>query len=141
MALPLNELGRLAAWEAVKNFLREQEDERRRLLGLWVSELEPVFVYSQFGMQLIGITVSGWDSVLIYAKGWTRAAQRSHDWWMTEAFRTATYPAAVFEWVGVDYGVAPGITINIEDLRITPSDIRRGLQVDYSRVDMSKVPK
>jgi hypothetical protein len=38
---------------------RRQEDEVRRMLGCWVSELEPVlaFKHDETGMHLVGLTI------------------------------------------------------------------------------------
>lgn len=107
MALPATPEARTAAWYHLKQFLREQEAEHRRLLSMWMSELEPEFVYSRDAMQLIGITVKGWPNVLIYAKGWTRSAQVSHDYWRTMVFNPVRYPVPRdFRWnVGIDLGV------------------------------------
>lgn len=105
MATPATPEARTLAWDHLKQYLREQETEHLRLLSMWVSELEPEFVYSRDAMQLIGVTVKGWRDVVFYAKGWTRSAQVSHGRWMM-MFNPTHYarPPDFFHW-GVDLGV------------------------------------
>lgn len=66
MAMPLNPAQAEHVGELIKRFVEEQEAEVLRLLSLWVSELEPAFVYS-YTMALRGITVAGWDTIVIHA--------------------------------------------------------------------------
>lgn len=105
MVTPATPEARTAAWRHLKQFLHEQEAEHRRLLSMWVSELEPEFVYSRDAMQLIGITVKGWDKVIFYAKGWTRSAQRSHDFWLSMTFNPTRPAPRDFCWSDVDLAV------------------------------------
>lgn len=44
--------------QAVHAYAKAHDDEYRRMLGLWVSELEPVGVYTGNG-QLLGLSVAG----------------------------------------------------------------------------------
>lgn len=112
MASPPADEAKRLAWESLREFIREQDDERRRLLGLWVSELEPEFVYSRMGaFALVGITVAGWDKVLIYAKGW--GARLDRDLWSLFPLTPSREKDAPFVWMGVDYGSEPATSINV----------------------------
>lgn len=123
MATPATPEARTAAWHHLKQFLREQEAEHRRLLSMWVSELEPEFVYSRTAMAVMGITVKGWDTIVIYARGWTRSAQVSHDYWMTMAFNPVRhYPVPRdFHWdVGLDLAATDDLTV----YSVRPSELK-----------------
>lgn len=149
MATPATPEARTAAWHHLKQFMREQEAEHLRLLQMWVSELEPEFVYSHTAMAVMGITVKGWDRILIYAKGWTESAQRSHDLFMETAFYAPvprrSFPHD-FHWnVGVDFGVetpdrtphmvfVPELKINVSAKDISPELGRRLLAATMPKV-------
>lgn len=151
MALPSTPEARAVAWRQLKEFLREQEAEHLRLLSMWVSELEPEFVYSRSSMQLMGITVKGWRELVFYAKGWTRSAQVTHDLWLEALFCT---PLPVrhyaiprdFHWnVGIDLGVetpdrttrtvfVPELKISVSAKDISPELGRRLLAATMPKV-------
>lgn len=145
MATPATPEARAAAWRHLKEFLREQEAEHIRLLSMWVSELEPEFVYSRDAMQLIGITVKGWRDVIFYARGWTRSAQVSHDTWLTMAFNTTRYPVPRdFHWdVGVETQDRTASTVFFPELKISVSakDISPELGRKLLAATMPKVQK
>lgn len=148
MALPATLETRTLAWHHMKQFLLEQEAEHRRLLSMWVSELEPEFVYSRDAMQLIGITVKGWPDVVFYAKGWTRSAQVSQDRWMMLVFNPTRWPVPRdFHWnTGVDLAAADDRTVHtaydpqlkisfsVETKDIGPALFKKMLQVTMPKV-------
>ena len=59
MALPSNPETVVMAAESIINYQHTLHEERKRLLSLWVSEVEPIEVWDSCGMRLRGLTAPG----------------------------------------------------------------------------------